>query len=123
MNHVLYGATLPFLMGLLLYLKRGGRASPAMLIAVPLSMAFMAVWAVAPDLPRMLGAAGLHLPFPQNLHSDLFLWHVSLDQLETSPAWYSVLERDSSWYAVGIALEAAALIAAALRELFRKEPG
>ncbi len=121
MNHVLYGASIPFVIGILLYLRRRGRATPVMLILVPLSMAFMAAWAVAPDIPRMLGHQELYWRLAQNPHSDIFLWHYSLDQMETSPAWYSVLEKDSSWFAVGIALEAAALIAVAVRELFRQE--
>lgn len=121
MNHVFYGATIPFLIGAILYIGRGGRATPAMLAWIPLAMALMAVWAVVPDLPRLLGTAGLPMPITPDLHSDLFLWHTSLDNAETSTAWYSILERDSPWFGAGIAFEAACLLAAALRELFRQE--
>lgn len=121
MNHVFYGATIPFVIGAILYIRRGGRATPAMLAWIPLAMAFMALWAVIPDLPRLLGTAGIHVPIALDLHSDLFLWHASLDGVETSAEWYAILERDSPWFGAGIAFEAAGLLAAALRELFRQE--
>lgn len=122
MNHVLLGATIPFVIGVVIYVLRRGRAGVPLLILVPLAMAFMAIWAVAPDIPRMLGHQGLYLRLTRDPSMDIFLWHHTLDQLENSPRWYSVLESDSSWFSVGIALEAAALMGAAVRELFRKEP-
>lgn len=121
MNHVLYGASIPFLIALAVYLRRGGRASLFLLILTPLAMAFMATWAVFPDIPRMLGFHELYMRLEADPRIDIFLWHHTLDQLEYSKAWYSLLESDSSWFTAGVTLEAAALMAAAIRELFREE--
>ena len=121
MNHVLYGASIPFLIALIVYLLRSGRASLPLLILTPLAMAFMATWAVFPDIPRILGFHGLYMRMEADPRIDIFLWHHTLDQLEYSKAWYSALESDSSWFTVGVTLEAAALMAADIRELFRKE--
>jgi len=111
MNHVLYGATIPFLIGMLLYVMRRGRASLVMLILIPLAMTSLALWASAPDIPRMLG---FH-DFYQRIHFDprinIFLWHFTIDQNET----------DSSWYTVGVALEAAGVMTMAIRTLFQEE--
>lgn len=111
MNHALYGATLPFMLGALVYLFRRGRASVSMLVLVPIAMAVMAVWASVPDIPRALGFQDLYLRWSFDPRINLFLWHYTIDQTEV----------ESSWDAVWVALEAAALMAAALRELFRQE--
>lgn len=121
MNHVLYGATIPFVIALMVYLRRRGHASLSLLILTPLAMAFMATWAVLPDIPRILGFHGLYMRMEADPRIDVFLWHHTLDQLEYSRAWYAALESDSSWFTAGVTLEAAALMAAAIRELFRKE--
>lgn len=121
MNHVFFGASIPFLFGVFLYLRRGGRASMGMLIMIPLAMAFLGAWAVAPDIPRMLGHHELYSRLAADPRMDIFLWHHSLDQMEMSTRWYSVLELESPWFTVGIAMEAAALMGAAIRELFREE--
>jgi hypothetical protein len=111
MNHALLGASIPFLVALALYLRRGGRASLRLLILTPLAMTFMALWASAPDLPRALGFHDLYLRLSFDPRINIFLWHYTIDQIET----------ESSWYSAGIVLEAAALMAAAIRELRREE--
>lgn len=122
MNHVLYGASIPFLIALVVYLRRRGRASLSLLIITPVAMALMATWAVLPDIPRALGLQGLYMRLEADPRIDIFLWHHALDQLEYSNNWASVLESDSHWFTVGVTLEAAALMVAAIRELWRKEP-
>lgn len=111
MNHALYGASIPFVIGVLLYLLRRGRASLAMLVLIPLAMALMAIWASIPDLPRMLGHQDLYLRLSFDHRINIFLWHYTLDATEV----------ESSWYAVGVALEAAVLMGMALRELLLEE--
>ena len=111
MNHFLYGATIPFAVGALIYGLRGGRANLAMLIMVPLAMGGLAVWASAPDIPRMLGFQELYMRIHQDPRINIFLWHYTLDQIET----------ESSWYGVGIALESAAVMGVAIRQLFLEE--
>ena len=111
MNHVLLGASIPFAIAALIYVMRGCRAGLVMLILTPLAMALLATWAVAPDLPRVLGFHGLYMRLYLDPRMDIFFWHYSIDQVET----------ESRGYAVGIALEALALLAAAVREHFRDE--
>lgn len=113
MNHALYGAAIPFLLAGLVYVWRRGRAGLGFFVVTPLAMTFGALWASAPDLPRALGMHDLYMRLATDPRMDLFLWHYSIDQVET----------ESSWYAVGLVFMAAALIAAALRELRREETG
>jgi hypothetical protein len=111
MNQLLLGASVPFTLALIIYLARGGRAGLILLILTPLAMALSALWAVAPDIPRLLGLHSLYQRLALDPRMDIFWWHYSIDRIEA----------DSSWYAVGIALMAAALITAATRQLFMEE--
>jgi hypothetical protein len=111
MNHALLGAAFPFILAAALYVARGCRARMPMLVWTPLAMGFCALWAEVPDLPRLLGWHDLYLRWSVDPRMNLFFWHYHIDQVET----------ESSWYAVGIALMAAALMIAALRQLFLEE--
>ena len=111
MNHMLLGALVPFLLAGLLYAVRGFRASLAGLVLTPLAMATGAVWAVIPDLPRLLRLHDLYLRLSQDPRMNVFFWHYTIDQLEP----------DSSFYAAGIFVMAALLMGVALRELHREE--
>ncbi len=111
MNHALLGAAIPFLLAAGVYTWRGGRAGLPMLIGVPLLMAVGALWASAPDLPRVLGMQELYLRLAADPRMDLFLWHYHIDQVEV----------ESRWYAVGIVALAAGVILAAWHELRRLE--
>jgi hypothetical protein len=113
MNHALLGAAIPFTLAALIYAWRGGRAGLPTLVLVPLLMAAGALWASAPDLPRVLGLQELYLRLAADPRMDLFLWHYRLDQIET----------ESRWHAVGLVGMAAALLAAGWRELRRMETG
>ena len=110
MNHALYGAAIPFLVAAMVYAVRR-RAGLGFLTFVPALMALGAIWASAPDIPRALGMHDLYMRLAVDPRMDVFFWHYSIDQVET----------ESSWYAVGLVVMAAALILAALRELRRKE--
>lgn len=112
MNHALYGATIPFLVGIAVYLTRRCRASLTMLVVLPCAMTLLALWASAPDIPRALGFHDFYLKLSFDPRINVFLWHYTIDQHEV----------ESSWYAVGIAIEAATLLGMAVRELFNKEP-
>lgn len=111
MNHLLLGAAIPFAIGALIYLARGRRAGIPLLTLTPLAMSLGALWAQIPDLPRLFGRQELYLRWSMDPRMNLFLWHYRLDQIET----------DSSWYAVGIAVMAASLMLAALRQLYLEE--
>ena len=55
MNQFLLGASVPYAIALLIYAGRRFRTGPVMLIVAPLMMAVCGVWAIVPDLPRILG--------------------------------------------------------------------
>jgi drug/metabolite transporter (DMT)-like permease len=112
-NHLFIGAAVPFAVAALLYLLRRGRASLRMLAATPLAMALGAAWALAPDIPRALRLQGFRHEIAFNPATDMFFGHYTLDRIE----------EPSSWPAAGLALLAAALMAAAWRELRREEEG
>lgn len=111
MNQILLGASIPFVAAALIYALRGFKAGLPLLITTPLAMLAVALWAIAPDLPRIVGMHALYDRLSRDPRMDIFLWHYTIDQIET----------DSRWYAIGIAVMAAALLAAAHRELKRTE--
>lgn len=111
MNQLLLGAFIPFAVAALVYACRGFRASLALLTVTPVAMLATAAWAVAPDLPRFIGRHDWYLRLARDSRIDIFLWHYTIDGLEV----------DSPWYAAGVALLFAALLAVAWRELRRTE--
>ena len=111
MNQLLLGASIPFGIGLVIYLARGLRASLFSLLATPLAMALGMVWAVAPDLPRLWGDGKLYTKLSFDPRCDVFLWHYSIDKMET----------DSAWFYIGFVIVFASLLFAAWRELNRAE--
>lgn len=111
MNQLLLGASIPFLVAACLYAARHARASLPLLVATPCAMAALAVWAVVPDLPRLAGLHTLYLKLAADPRIDIFLWHYTIDAMEF----------DSPGYGVGLAALAAALLAAAWRELSLRE--
>ena len=111
MNQLLLGASIPFTVAVMIYFARGRRAGLTLLTLTPLVMTLSALWAVVPDLPRLLGRHALYQRLSQDPRMDIFWWHFTIDKTEA----------DSSWYAVGIALMAVGLMAEAIRQLFREE--
>lgn len=111
MNHALLGASFPFIIALLWYLIRRGRASFPMLIITPLGMVVCGIWASIPDLPRLIGWHSLYAKLAEDPRINIFFWHYTIDQIET----------DSSWYAAGVFLLGMSVMLAALRELKKQE--
>ena len=107
MNQLLLGASLPFVVGVIAYALRGFRATLRMLVIWPTCMALSALWAVIPDLPRLLGMKDQYLRLNSDPRCNIFWWHYSIDQSEA----------DSRWFAVGFVLVLVALLFAAWREL------
>ena len=60
MNQIVIGATGPYLISACIYLVSKTRASRALLIVAPLSMAACAIWAILPDIPRLIGMDSLY---------------------------------------------------------------
>lgn len=113
LNQLLLGAAFPFLGGVLWYIARRGRAGLPWLIGVPAAMAISALWAIAPDIPRLLGLQNLYLQLMNDPRCDIFFWHYSIDRQESF----------APWYGIGWAVMLGALIWIALRELHRREEG
>ena len=111
MNHILAGCALPFLIGLILYLRAGCRASLRLLVLTPGFMVLGATWAVLPDLPRTFGLAGFQKEISMNPAIDIFFFHYTLNLHESA----------SPWFNVGFVLMLAGLFVAAWRELKRLE--
>jgi len=111
MNHLLLGAAIPFAIGVLIYALRRFRASFWMLILIPSAMAVSMLWAVAPDVPRLLGYHSLYDRLSRDPRCNIFYWHYRIDLTET----------ESAWYAVGFVLLFVAVILAAWRELYLAE--
>jgi hypothetical protein len=113
MNQILLGSAIPFVVIMLWYARRRGRASLLMLVSAPFWMGLGALWAVIPDLPRLFGAYGLYHRLAKDPRTDIFFWHYTIDRIET----------DSSLYHVGLIMMGLLLLAAAWRELSRRERG
>jgi hypothetical protein len=111
MNQVILGMLIPFLLAAGLYAWRGFRASLSLLILLPGWMALGALWAVAPDLPRLWGDHELYRQLSNDPRCNVFFWHTRIDQVET----------DSPLFMILAVLIFAGLLAAAWRELAIEE--
>ena len=117
MNQFVLGALVPFAVATAFYLRRRGRASLLVLIATPLLMAGSGVWAIVPDLPRLMGWSDLYWRLSHDPRTNLFWWHYAIDQIEG--------DSTRLWEMANIALIVmfAGLLAAAWRELRIAEKG
>jgi hypothetical protein len=113
MNQLLLGAAIPFGFALLIYAMKRARASLPWLLVTPVAMAAGAVWAIVPDLPRMVGAHQLYLKWSMDPRMNIFFWHYAIDATES----------DSPWYAAGLVVLGAAVLGIAWRELRLRERG
>lgn len=91
MNQIVLGASIPFLIALVIYIAGKFRASLAMLVATPLAMALFALWAIAPDIPRLFGLNELYYSLARDPRTNIFFWHYTIDLKETdSPVFFTV---------------------------------
>ena len=111
MNHILLRSLIPFTCSAILYLRRGFRASTRMLVITPVAMAIVSLWAVVPDIPRVLGRYELYHQMAADPRCNVFLFHYSIDLVETC----------SPLYHAGLVTLAASLILVAWRELRLRE--
>ena len=107
MNQILLGASIAFIFLFIWYAIKGFRASLLMLIMAPFWLAAGAIWAIVPDIPRVLGFYDLYWKISQDPRANIFFWHYTIDRIET----------ESSLYQVGIVVIGLLIIAAAWREL------
>lgn len=110
-NQLLLGAAIPFAIGMTIYVFRRARAGLLFLICMPAAMAAGAVWAVVPDIPRLIGMQALYNRLANDPRCDIFFWHYTIDRIE----------QHSSWYTIGWGAMAAFMILIALRELKLRE--
>lgn len=111
MNQLFLGAALPFAVCVLVYARKGCRASLPLLILAPVAMGLGALWAVAPDIPRLAGHAALYDRLARDPRTDIFFWHFTIDRIEG----------DAFLFMCGLGAMGLLLIAAAWRELYLRE--
>lgn len=111
MNQFCLGASIPLFFALLFYLLRRGRASLGFLALTPLFMAAFAFWAIIPDIPRLTGHLDLYNRLAQDPRMDIFLWHYTIDTIES----------DSPWFVPLFVVMIATLLGVAWRELALRE--
>jgi len=111
MHQLALGASLAFVAGLIVYAFRRGRASLAFLLTLPLLMGLGALWAVVPDLPRVVGNSDLYYRLAKDPRMDIFFWHYSID----------LVERHSPWHVPLVLFMMCTLLAVAWRELRLRE--
>lgn len=112
MHQLILGATIPLALAILVYGIRRFRAPMWLLVVTPPAMALCALWAVAPDVPRMIGWQSLYTRLAQSPCCDIFFWHYSIDRVEAAR-----LDAMTPLFNAIFALLVAALLAAAWREL------
>jgi hypothetical protein len=110
-NQIVLAAGIPFTVAVLAYALRKGRTSLRFLIVTPLVMSACALWAVVPDIPRVLGCQSLYRRLSRDPRCDIFFWHYTID----------LREKDSGWFFVAFVIMLLLLTAAGCRELRRRE--
>ena len=113
--HIAAGMAPPFAVSAAVYLVRRGRVSARFLTAVPLWMLAGGVWAVVPDMPRLvLRLAGRQYGWSAEWHRpgwpDIFFFHGTLD---------STGRGGSLWGTAAILFMFVCLVVVYLREIHR----
>ncbi len=116
MHQLVLGAAIPLTVAIVVYLARRCRAPMGLLLLTPPAMAACAIWAVMPDVPRLIGWQSLYTRLAQSPRSDIFFWHYSIDQIEAAR-----LDAMTPLFNALFALLVAILLAAAWRELVLAE--
>jgi len=112
MHQLILGAATPLVLAIVVYLAHRCRAPFWLLVLTPAAMVLCALWAVLPDLPRLIGLQSLYRRLAQNPRCDIFFWHYSIDKVEAAR-----LDAMTPLFNTVFALLVATLLAAAWREL------
>lgn len=113
MIHVLLASSLPLLVFVALWLRRGRRASFRSLVVLPLACLGSGAWAVVPDLPRLWGNLELYVDLHHRSYCNVFWGHCLIDRRD---------DIDSSMaFPALFVLVAIAIFAIGWRELRRAE--
>jgi hypothetical protein len=111
MNQLLLGALIPFVVGVVVFVRVGCRASVRFLLVFPATMGLGMLWAVIPDIPRLFGLRDLYYRLNHEPWTDIFFGHYTIDHMEVS----------SPLYAVGLVVMMLTLLAMAWWELYQRE--
>jgi len=91
MNHVVLGMAFPFAAFFLVYALRRFRANVIMLIATPVALFVCGIWAIAPDIPRILRLHALYDRLARDPRTNAFFWHYAIDQTEGYSPWFNLM--------------------------------
>lgn len=116
MHQPLFGAIIPFLCALVWYLSRHQHASWRFLLLTPAAMFLGALWAVVPDMPKLLGQMDLYYQLQASPWSNLFFLHRYIDRIETQH-----LDALAPLFLLVLIAMILSLLLAAWRELYRIE--
>lgn len=111
MNQILLGMSFPLSLFFIIYLARNCRAPFWMLVWGPFFMCISALWAIAPDLPRLWGNHRLYSRLATDPRCNIFFWHYTID----------ITEIDSPWFTAVFMIFLTALLFIAWRELYITE--
>ncbi len=87
MNHVLYGAALPFAICAAIYVARGFRASGRLLALGPLAMLASGFVAIIPDLPRLWGDQARYIDWHHQRWCTYAWGHCWIDARDSIDSW------------------------------------
>lgn len=88
MNQLFLGGIVGLAVWLLPYVLCKGRPGLPLLVLLPFFIALPALWAIAPDLPRLFGFHDLYMKLAHDPATDIFFWHYTIDLSETDNPWY-----------------------------------
>lgn len=116
MHQLILGAVIPLTLALAIYLIRRCRAPMWLLVLTPPAMGFCAIWAIAPDIPRMIGWNSLYEKISTSPKANIFFWHYTIDRMEAT-----YLDPMLPFFNACFVLLLFALLAVAWRELYLVE--
>lgn len=91
MNQLVLGASIPFALAMALYLLLKRCPGLWWYLLTPLLMALGAIYAVVPDIPRLIGNRALYDRLARDPRMDIFLWHHTIDQSESDSPWWGAV--------------------------------
>lgn len=80
MIHVILASSLPLVAFLLLWWRRGRRATSRSLVVLPLTCLVSGAWAVVPDMPRLWGDRDGNFALHHLRYCDVWWLHCTIDR-------------------------------------------
>lgn len=79
-------------------------------------MGICAIWAVVPDIPRIIGLGSVYRKLAADPRTDIFFWHYTIDQIEAQ-----TVEKYIPLFTALFVILIVSLLLAAWRELNQRE--